>query len=336
MTRALSLIAFLCLSLVSAVSHAYDVAVMPVKGVNLEPGRADAVGVLLAQQYSAASGRSVAGPEVARAVLNNSTDYVTAAKALGTAEYIESACIALESKHIVTVERHDQSGRLIYSANMTATTVDDFPEVTQRLARSLVLMLPPEQTRTLDNVTKTEGQAPNQTYSVIPKGIRSSLVLPFAKGMSFEPMASFAFDLRIEKRDFFVNFAGGALIPNDSSRSKQGYGGLFAEFSGNYFLSQSNFAPYVGAGVSPRLQFGGGTSGIGFLPFAQIGAMYPRESKARAFMELRLAQNVLPVGFERDIVSPSGASDSSYSYSENTVTTHKYPTEPSLQFGIVW
>jgi hypothetical protein len=63
--------------------------------------------------------------------------------------------------------------------------------------------------------------------------------------------------------------------------------------------------------------------------------MFPRESKARALLELRVAQNVFPL--------QGGTSVDSYYNGTTYVTTAredprkgKYPTELSLQFGVVW
>ena len=325
------------LALVSpALARAYDVAVMPVKGVNLKPGQPEAIGVILAQQYAQASAYSVAGPDVTSAALNGGTDYAGAARTLGVGEYLESVAVSLEAKIVLSVERRDQTGKMIHSASMTGVTMDDVPELAARISRALLLRTSPNETRTLDTVTQGEATPAAQTYSVVPKGVKASIIMPFAKGVDLDPMASLAFELRIEKRDYFFGLAAGAMLPSAgvSDGNSSGYGGVFAEFSGNYFLAQTNFAPYLGAGLSPRIQ-AANKAGIGFAPFAHIGAMFPRDSRARALLELRIAQNVFPLA--------SGSyTDTVYNGSGYVTTTTddprngKYPTEVSLQFGIVW
>lgn len=301
---------------------AYDVAVMPVKGVNLQPGQPEAIGVILAQEYAKASGYQVAGPDITRAALKGGTDYSAASRELGAGEYLETVAVLLDSKLIVSVERHEYTGKVIHTVSMPGVTMDDVPEIAHRLSRALLLKTTPEETRTVDTVTKAEGQPVNQTATVVPKGVKSSIILPVVKGVETEPMASLAFELRIERPDFFLGVAAGAMIPaNSSDRSR--YGGLFAEFSGSYFFTRQSFSPYAGAGISPRLLIAS-SGGVGLAPFAHIGATFPRDSKAHGFVEFRVAQNVLPMPKNTvyaDSGNPLGGS---------------YPTELSGQFGIVW
>jgi hypothetical protein len=108
----------------------------------------------------------------------------------------------------------------------------------------------------------------------------------------------------------------------DSAR-QYGYG--FADFSAGYFFTRNAFGPYVGGGVSPRLQ-GSRASGIGFAPFAFLGAEFPRDSKARGLVEVRLAQNVLPIPKNSGLTALSDVDE----------LGGRYPTEVSVQFGIVW
>lgn len=333
MARIARFIAFVLVLVCPALASAYDVAVMPVKGVNLKPGQPEAIGVILAQQYAKASAYQVAGPDVTTPALNGGTDYAGAAKTLGAGEYLETVAVSLESKLVLSVERHDYTGKLIHSASMTGVTMDDVPELASRVSRALLLRTTTDETRTLETVTQAEAAPTNQTYSVVPKGVKASIVFPFAKGVDLEPMASLAFELRIEKRDYFFGFAAGAMLPGSTSNSdRHGYGGVFAEMSGNYFLTHSNFAPYLGAGISPRIQASSSSTAVGFAPFAHVGAMFPRESRARALLEFRVAQNVFPL---------KGNSLDGYYDGYNWVTrpdavNGKYPTELSLQFGVVW
>jgi hypothetical protein len=326
------LLAFMVVLVCPALARAYDVAVMPVKGVNLKPGQPEAIGVILAQQYAKASAYQVAVPDVTTPVLAGGTDYSAATKSLGAGEYLETVAVSLDAKLVLSVERHDHTGKLVHSASMTGVTLDDVPELAARISRALLLRTSTDETRTLDTVTAGEATPTTQTSTVVPKGIKSSLVLPLAKGVTLEPMASIAFELRIEKRDYFFGFAGGMMLPSDSSTDSHGYGGLFAELSGNYFLTHTNFAPYVGAGLSPRIQITN-RSAVGFAPFAHIGAMFPRESRARVLFDLRVAQNVFPL---------PGTTADYYDFNTGTYVSTgdprkgKYPTELSAQFGVVW
>ncbi len=336
MGQVIGICSFLLALLSSSLVWAYDVAVMPVKGTNLPPGQAEAIGVLLTQQYAKASGYQVAGPEVTREALKGGGDYVAAARTLGAGEYLESTGVMLESKLILTVERHDSTGRVLHSASMPASTMDDVPEISERIARALLLRTSTDETRTIDNVTKQEGEPKNQTYSVVPKGVKGSVVMPFVKGVDLEPMASMAFELRIEKRDYFLGFAVGVMLPANTDK-RIGYGNGFLEFSGNYFLNHESFAPYVGAGVSPRIQAYTGGGGIGFAPFGHFGVMFPRDSRARALLELRIAQNVLPMAKSGSSTGySSNATSSTTAPTTDGPLSGKYPTEASLQFGLVW
>jgi hypothetical protein len=82
------------------------------------------------------------------------------------------------------------------------------------------------------------------------------------------------------------------MIPSMTG-SATGYGGLTSEFGASYYLRDANSSPFVGAGIEPRLIFSG--SVINFAPYAQVGWMTSRQSNNRFLLELRVAQNIMPV-----------------------------------------
>ena len=73
------------------------------------------------------------------------------------------------------------------------------------------------------------------------------------------------------------------------------YGGLGAELGGGWKMSSGNVTPYVGTGLSGRLQFSEGDSVLGAAPYAQLGVSAAGIGDGRAFLELRAYQNVFPV-----------------------------------------
>jgi hypothetical protein len=335
MDKAVRVLSFFAAFLTSALAWAYDVAVMPVKGVNLQAGQSDAIGMIVAQEYQKASGYQVAGPDVTRPLLKEGTDYMGTARQLGAGEYIETVAVMLDQKMAISMERHDtNTGKVVYSANMQALTMDDVPDVAQRLSRALLLQTSPEQTRTIENVTKVEGEQRNQVSSVTAKGVKGALIFPFVKGVDVNPMASLAFDIRIEKLDYFLNFTVGIALPGEMESTYRSYGYGFADFGAGYFFTRGVLGPYLGGGFSPRIQIAK-ASGIGFAPFAFLGAEFPRDSKARGILEFRAAYNALPIAKKE---TPD------YSFSSSGMTSvvvaddlgGKHPAELSVQFGIVW
>ena len=327
----LSLVLLVMTLAIPAAAHAYDVIMMPISGVNLAPGQTQAVTALFGQQYAAESGRSV-GPIAFPANSDGKAlDYAAVARDAGATEYLQGTCVALEDKYVLTVERHSQNGQLIYVAAMTANTFDDMPEVTKRLARSLLTRTPPADTITADTVTRNEAEAANRSGVVVSRGVKASITMPFASDASYEPIAGLAFNMKFELSRAFLAWGIGLMLPGSTGQDRTAYGSGFSEISGNYYLADGSFAPYVGGGVSPRLQMSGegDDMGVGFAPFLQLGATFPRESRAHFLLEARLAQNLLPVGaYTESVYAVDGYNEKKHD--------GKYPTELSLQMAIVW
>ncbi|MBI5549828.1 MAG: hypothetical protein HY901_38570 [Deltaproteobacteria bacterium] len=308
----------------STVAHATEVAVFPQKVVNLTPSQADAIGAILASEYAKVSGKQVLAPaETADATREASLP--AAAKALGVSEYLEGTCVALETKILISVSRRLASGEQLYSAQMTALSMDDLPEVANRLARSLAEKVPPEQTLTLDNVTRKEATRGNRLFAEKVLGLRTGFTYPVA---DIEPSLSLGFDGRLEGRDYFLEVGAGAFVSGDSSEERSGLSGIYAELGASYYLTHTSISPYVGGGVIPRLHFGDGMDGgLGLAPYAQAGLMFMRESSSRIYADLRVAQNV--IALKRTTYDYENGNGSSQ--------VHRYyPTELTLNVGIGW
>lgn len=296
-------------------------AVFPPQATNLEPGPAQALGQLLAHAYARASGQPVVLPAQAGAALQPGRSLAAAAAALGVDEYLDTTAIGLSKGLLVTTTRHRRDGTPVYSAQMRAQGMDDLPEVSARLARALHQQVPPEQTRTLDTVTLRETRSPNRVAAEQVLGFKTFLAWPL--GARFEPLTGVGFDGRFEQERYFLEFGVGFLVPSDGSDSREGYGGLYSEFGGSYYLASADTSPYVGAGLSPRLLFGAeNDSPTNLAAWGQLGVMFLRTSATRLYVDLRLTQNLLAVRREADV--PGGASESSY------------PTELSLGVGLGW
>ena len=145
----------------------------------------------------------------------------------------------------------------------------------------------------LETVTKTEGKRPNRTWIEQVTGFKAAFTYPVGYVAEIAPMLNIGFNGRFESTHSFLEFGAGFVIPGgiDAERT---YGGVYGELGANWYLGSASTSPYLGAGVLPRLA---SSTIINLAPYVQAGLMFFRESSSRLYADLRVAQNVLPVGF---------------------------------------
>ena len=318
-------------------AQAADVAVFPVTAINLSPGEAEAIGTLVAQAYGRVAGVEVLLPQVTGAARTEGRSLAETAAVLGVREYLELAAIGLlstgrrtsDERIILEASRHQADGTVIYKAEMAAMSLGDLEVVADRLARSLYEKKAPAATLGIHSVSGKEGAPENRTFVEKVIGMKTSAAFPFAQGQRYDPMIAFGFDSRLEAKNYFLEFGAGLVVPTDSSTQAVGYGGVYGELGGSYYLSDDSVSPYVGGGVLPRLIFGGGANGANMALYGQMGLMFARESSTRLYADVRVAQNIVPL--HRDVGG----------YADGTLYTQPrrrdfYPTEIGLEFGIGW
>lgn len=304
MNKLSSAIALLALSGSTAFGQ---VAVVASNPINVESGQAQAFAAVCAEAY-----RSASGQEVTIAV------DVEAAKAQLVSEIIELNLIGLDGRRtrkiLVNGKRRTPEGALVHAASIEAHSMEDAPTVCERLATALVRKEPVEATLTRTTVTEAESRKKtHRLYSNRSLGVKTGLAIPFAQTPT-APMGFIAFDGRFEGQRWFAQVGAGVLVPAASSQTP-GYGGFTADLGANYYFTDTDFAPYIGAGLQPRLVFTG--SFFNLVPYAQLGATFSRTSGVRFNLDLRVGQNVLP------------ALNTSF-----TGSTPVYPTELSAHLGI--
>jgi hypothetical protein len=304
-----------------------SVMVLPVEGTNLDPGETAAIGQMVAGAYQKERKETVIPPREVEKVIEEAGSYQAAAEKLGANEYLHVTAVRLKERVIVTATLYSADGKLLHSAKMTADSLDDMEPASERIAMALVGRKSVKQTRTLDTITKSEGRRPNRTWVEKVMGLKAGLTYPLGYGNEIAPMMNFGFNGRLESRTYFLEFGAGFTIPAMSEEDAElAYGGLYSELGFNYYLGDSNFSPYIGGGVLPRLM---GRSVTNFAPFAQGGLMFFRESSTRLYLDLRVAQNVLPVRFS----SSSYETDTGIYTEENR---RLYPTEFTFSAGVGW
>jgi hypothetical protein len=122
--------------------YAADIAVFPVFTTNLTQAQGEAIGAIIAQQFARISSKQIIGPaETRKALDTNSNNIQAAARSLGVSEYLTINAIALQTNIIMDATLYDQMGSLQYRVQMTAGSLDDISEVSDRMARSLVYRL---------------------------------------------------------------------------------------------------------------------------------------------------------------------------------------------------
>jgi hypothetical protein len=294
--------------LLSSLVHA-QTAVLAPKSFNIEPGPAAAFHAVCHSAYQSVSGQPT--------MLSSDFD---AAKAAGATEVIELSVIGLDGRTgkrlLVDGTRKTMDGKILYQEKIEALTLEDAPMACSRLATSLLNKEPIAASQTFKTVTEAEaahrGRRLNSNVSL---GVKMGFIAPLNSTTELSAMGSVLFNARFESQRWFAEVGAGIIIPSSSSIGAPGYGGLAVELGANYFLSDTDFAPYLGAGLQPRLVFS--RSGLGLVPYAQFGAMTSRKHKVRFFADVRVGQNVVPVltGF----IGPA---------------TPIYPTELNVNVGL--
>jgi hypothetical protein len=303
------------------------VMVLPVKGTNLEPGEVDAIGQMITGSVQTEAKEATVGPVDAQKAVDETGGYPQAAKKLGAKEYVYVTAVKLNARIVLTATRYDADGHYIYSAKMSATTLDDIEPASDRLAKALLHQQTTTEVRNVDNVTQTEGTKPNRVTAQKVAGFKGSFTYPIGWGEKIAPQMSGAFDLRLESGMHFIEIGVGLTFPTSTVSNK--YGGIWADIGGSFYLTNDNTAPYLGFGVMPRLMGSDGSSLANLAAYAQGGLMMFRESSTRFYTDVRIAQNLLPVTFGSD-----------ETYDPNTFQTVRtngtdlYPTELTFSVGM--
>lgn len=322
----LRVVLWVCALMLWSFSAAASVMVLPVEGTNLKPGETAAIGQMVAGAYQQERNEPVIPPKDVEKVIGEAGSYQAAAQKLGASEYLFITAVRLKQRIVVTATLYSADGKMLHTAKMTADSLDDIEPAAERIAMALVGRKSTKQTRTLDTITHSEGRKPNRTWVEKVMGLKAGLTYPLGYGESIAPMMSVGFDGRLESRHYFIEFGVGFTVPAVRDRERDlAYGGLYSELGFNYYLTDSNFSPYVGGGVLPRLM---SESVTNFALFGQGGLMFFRESSTRLYMDLRVAQNVLPVRFSHYTTDQNGATY----FDERRV----YPTEFTFAAGVGW
>jgi hypothetical protein len=351
---------------------AKDVAIFPVVGINADKSFLDAFGVLLSRKYEAVSGKTVIDPLKSGRSVGEDSDFVAAAKRLGVSEYIEITAVGLylslkekysysnaekvvihvneinsddeedsdqelldNSKTIVTAIRKDSTGRTIHKVELTLLTYGDIEETCDRFANALYRKVSIDEARSLANVTRREGMGNNKLFSEKIHGIKVGGYYPYIIDDHMSTFTSIGYNLRMESSKFFIEFGANGRFPSALfDDTKRSYGGLGLEVGGSYIFTDGIFGVYAGGGVIPHFNFVQ-IFEMGLAPYLQFGITFPRNSSTRFFIDIRVAQNVLPVS--------SGWDESDYYYDdpyyeEETSLPYQtnFPCEIGLNFGIGW
>ncbi len=235
------------------------------------------------------------------------------------------------SKTVVTALRKDRSGKLIHKAELTLVTYGDIEEACDRFATALFQRISVEETRSLTNITRREGMGNNKLFTEKLSGIKAGAYYPYILDGTIVPFTSIGYNMRMESRKFFVEFGVNGRFPsamfNDTKRQ---YGGIGLEVGGSYLFTEGVIGLYGGGGVLPHLNFANDAMEMGIAPYLQAGITFPRNSGTRFFVDVRVAQNALPIS--------TGTSESYDYYSDETyppVQTN-YPCEIGMNIGIGW
>lgn len=339
MTMGLTYLSWLAVLLLEmAQGQAATVAVMPVQGVNLSPGECDAIGVLFADAFAHQGKGPVISPMETRAASGQGQTAPQVAAQLGAAEYVELRAVRLDAKVSLSGVRYTKDGAEIFRAETAASSLDAMDAAMSRLAYALAWRanihtrpLPQEPaSETTEEPAPAEVESATARY---PKalGVKAGMILPAASGRSFLPAGMLQFDARFGTRDYFIELGAGFALAlgSESTSGKAALEGLFAEVGASFYLADGPIAPYLGAGLSPRIWgiHSSLSNGISGAIYGQAGVTFTRDSRLRIYAELRVSQNVIGI--------PEYADDGSTAPNRTVLDTY-HPTELGLQLGIGW
>lgn len=296
-------------------TRAETIAVFPTTGANMTAGELEAAGQVLFDAFAAHLEARLL--PVTSTAAQGSSGPAETARAMGADEYLQTSVVRLERRLRVRGELFGADGSRLHEAEMLAGSLDDLSPVANRLAVAIAERTDTRAARTLDNITENERRPRNRLFSEKVIGLKTG-VFGLLSARALDPDAGLMFDCRLEAEDYFLEFGAGFMFGTNATRDPA-VGGLVAEIGGSYYLAHDNVSPYIGAGVSPRIIGGLNTGIFGFAPYAQIGLMLFRESSTRLYLDLRAAQNLVPLRV-----------------TTNNVEQRLFPTELGLVFGIGW
>ncbi|HUI93590.1 MAG TPA: hypothetical protein VLX68_15190 [Chitinivibrionales bacterium] len=200
-----------------------------------------------------------------------------------------------------------------------------------------------------DSVTGTETQR-NKIFGEKIDGIKVGYFIPMAwdRRAPLSPLLMLGYDMKLEAKRFFINFAVEAVIPTSSydlgvtsdagklNDDSSYYGGLGFDIGGSWFLSDKSISPYIGGGINPRWLWGLGAGSVfsGTCLYADAGIMLFRFSRTRIYAELKVNQNIVSINFPNDAHQEELAHN--LTYNVPMAWREVYPTEFGIAMGIGW
>jgi len=272
--------------------RAQSTGVFPVQGTNLSASEVAAIGALISSAYAQQARVSVFTPAELSELLAQAGTESRAAERAGLYEYVHVEAVRLDTRIALYAELRDTYGRNLYVVRDTAFSLDDMELVAQRMAAALAAR--PGGTLAGRHARPAIPRTPTEKLF----GVRLALVMPQARRLETQASLLGQFDVRLERRHYFLELAAGFWLPSETN-SRQGLGGFIGQLGGSYYLAQGSVSPYIGLGVSPRI-FAGEYRGAGLAVNAQIGVMFMREASTRLYVELRVDQNLLRARLEDD------------------------------------
>jgi len=296
-------------------AEAARVAVLPVEGTNLTAEETAAIGALLAQAYETREKGNVITPATITKMIGSDGPAPEAAIRLGAEELVETSAVKLNTKIQIQSILRGRDGREIWRAQTTAASMDDLSEVCDRLAESLFRRQAFAETATMHNITAKEASPENRVYVQTVTAVKASGILPFQANTRFEPSVALTAMRRMEAERTFWEFGVGLMLGSGTTNDP-GLGALQADLGGGYYLQDASTSTYVGGGILPRILWvtgGGGDVAMNLTPYVDVGMEFMRHARSGIQVELRIAQNLLPIEVNMEKIRP---------------------TEFSLQFGM--
>jgi hypothetical protein len=262
--------------------------IFPLDSVNLSASEAQAADEIFRQVYERVTIRPVYSADLTRSLVSveaSDEERLAACGRVDCSRWITVSLVRLDRQILVRATLRDRLGRVVHDFDTRADGLDDLFPVFDRLARSLAIGQPIDQTITRHNVTGLETQVENRAAVEVLAGFKVCGLRPTYSGSSSAVGAAFA--MRLERDMTFMEVDAGAALPTNFDVNNP-YGGLFADIGWGGMLVDGNTTPFLSAGLGPRLMSWGNSDPVGLGVYGSLGVIAGRVTSVRSYVQVRL------------------------------------------------
>lgn len=253
-----------------AAAGAEVVALLPVTGVNVDPGTLEAAREVF-RGHLERTGREVRLVPGDPAREPSPAEAAEAARAAGASRAAVVRIVTLGAVQRARLSIYDAaSGRVLHTDDMPAGSPNDLDPVLERLAKGYAAGSGAARVAEIDTVTDREARPLNRVTANKSSGLRLGGITPLTPGGQSTGTGGGYFWL-YDARSFLVDVSFDLYFGSHYHDVALGFGAY-------YPLTKENFTPYVGAGLKYAWTRFGGDNSSGLQPYGAVGLLLGRLS----------------------------------------------------------